>query len=428
MPPERLAATAARLWLALTPEARAGTIILAPTHALREEIHGIVRRGLAEEGVLHGRVLEISRLVDRRLTRMHAADAQCYRPGDVAVANRDVYGCREGEAWTVTGAEADKVLLERREERVALRPSGNAAHNLALCEARPLRIQAGDAIVWTRNIRRRGLINGERATVEAIARGKVRVRMTDGRKVSFATDDDDLRHIDHAWSSTVHRAQGLTTDNAIAVLDAASMMSDRSMLYVEDEPGAPRFRPSDRRHRTAGGAPGARRARACRRRLKPTGEAPWLRPDLAMPVAQKPSLWPVLEDWRRHVAEAGDRGEEPFRMDGCEALMARAGAHVRNGCDLPGELASVVEDHAAFARDRGLVNDWVTALLDVAGERKDLETHAASLETDIHQLNGRLLGWHRKLHKVFVRRAGDRGATWFATVLTSTSPVSTADG
>ncbi len=401
VPPERLAATAARLWLALTPEARAGTIILAPTHALREEIHGIVRRGLAEEGVLHGRVLEISRLVDRRLTRMHAADAQCYRPGDVAVANRDVYGCREGEAWTVTGAEADRVLLERREERVALRPSGNAAHNLALCEARPLRIQAGDAIVWTRNIRRRGLINGERATVEAIARGKVRVRMQDGRKVSFATDDDDLRHIDHAWSSTVHRTQGLTTDNAIAVLDAASMMSDRSMLYVEMSRARHGFvlltddteQLVARLEQEGQSVPSA---------LEATGEAPWLRPDLAMPVAQKPSLWPVLEDWRRLVAEAGDRGEEPFRMDGCEALMARAGAHVRNGCDLPGELASAVEDHAAFARDRGLVNDWETALLDVAGERKDLETHAASLETDIHQLNGRLLGWHRKLHKVLV--------------------------
>ncbi len=401
VPPERLAATAARLWLALTPEARAGTIILAPTHALREEIHGIVRRGLAEEGVLHGRVLEISRLVDRRLTRMHAADAQCYRPGDVAVANRDVYGCREGEAWTVTGAEADRVLLERREERVALRPSGNAAHNLALCEARPLRIQAGDAIVWTRNIRRRGLINGERATVEAIARGKVRVRMTDGRKVSFATDDDDLRHIDHAWSSTVHRAQGLTTDNAIAVLDAASMMSDRSMLYVEMSRARHGFvlltddteQLVARLEQEGQSVPSA---------LEATGEAPWLRPDLALPVAQKPSLWPVLEDWRRHVAEAGARGEEPFRMDGCEALMARAGAHVRNGCDLPGELASAVEDHAAFARDRGLVNDWVTALLDVAGERKDLETHAASLETDIHRLTGRLSGWHGKLHKVFV--------------------------
>ena len=34
-----------------------------------------------------------------------------------------------------------------------------------------------------------------------------RASLTDGRKLSFATDDDDLRHIDLAWSSTVHRAQ-----------------------------------------------------------------------------------------------------------------------------------------------------------------------------------------------------------------------------
>ena len=134
LPADALAGTAARLWLSLPQDARKETVILAPTHERREEINAVVRRGLADEGVLGRRSVEIGRLVDRKLTRVHAADRENYRPGDVVVANRDVYGLREGEAWTVAGTGEDGVRLERRGETCAFAPSGNAARNLSLCE------------------------------------------------------------------------------------------------------------------------------------------------------------------------------------------------------------------------------------------------------------------------------------------------------
>ena len=78
LPREALAGTAARLWLSLPPEARKGTIVLAPTHEMREEINATIRRGLADEGALGRRGIEIGRLVDRRLTRVHAAEGANY--------------------------------------------------------------------------------------------------------------------------------------------------------------------------------------------------------------------------------------------------------------------------------------------------------------------------------------------------------------
>ena len=51
---EALAETAARLWLRLSSEARAGTALFAPTRALRAEIDDAVREGLKAEGVLRG--------------------------------------------------------------------------------------------------------------------------------------------------------------------------------------------------------------------------------------------------------------------------------------------------------------------------------------------------------------------------------------
>ena len=368
LPAEALAGTAARLWLSLPPDARKGTIILAPTHEMREEINAVVRRGLADEGVLGRRSVEIGRLVDRRLTRMHAADPESYRPGDVAVANRDVYGLGDGEAWTVAGVEDGEVRLRRRGEHRAFRPSGNAARNVSLCEARPLSLRSGDEIVWTRNIRRLKLINGERATVERITRDRVHVRTESGRAIRFAADDDDLRHVDHAWSSTVHRAQGITRNNVIAVLDSASMMSDRAMLYVEMSRARDGFvLLTDDTEQLVSRL--EREGQSVSSALEAAGEAPWLQPDLDMKVAEKPLLWPVLADWRAHVERAHEMEVRPFHLDGCEALIARMRALAAKEA-LPGELASVLEEHRPFAGDRARVTELAVLDAGACGEAR----------------------------------------------------------
>jgi len=384
LPADALAGTAARLWLSLPADARRGTAILAPTHEMREEINAAVRRGLAEEGVLGRRSVEIDRLVDRKLTRVHTADRGNYRPGDVVVANRDVYGLREGEAWTVTGTGEGEVRLERRGESRGFAPSGNAARNISLCETRPLPLRAGDEIVWTRNIRRRKLINGEQATVERIAGDRIDVRTHSGRALRFAAGDDDLRHIDHAWSSTVHRAQGLTRDNAIAVLDSASMMSDRAMLYVEMSRARDGFvLLTDDTEQLVSRL--EREGEAVSSALEAAGRAPWLEPDLA--VSEKPALWPVLEEWHAHVGRAREAGVPPFHLDGCDALMARMNALAEKEA-LPGELAGVLEERKPFAKDRAVVSDWLSTMLETAGWRERMVAEAAASETAVTSLRG----------------------------------------
>ena len=391
LPADALAGTAARLWLSLPPDARKRTVILAPTHEMREEINAVVRRGLADEGVLGRRSVEIGRLVDRRLTRVHAADPENYRPGDVVVANRDVYGLREGEAWTVVGTGEDGVRLERRGKTRAFAPSGNAARNLSLCESRPLPLRAGDEIVWTRNLRRRGLINGDRATVERIAGDRIDVRTHSGRALRFAVDDDDLRHIDHAWSSTVYRAQGLTRDNVIAVLDSASMMSDRAMLYVEMSRARDGFvLLTDDTEQLVSRL--EREGETVSSALEAAGQAPWLEPDMA--VTEKPALWPVLAEWRAHVQRAEKAGVPPFHFDGCDALMARMGALAEKEA-LPGALAEVLEEHRPFAEDRALVSDWTSSMLEIAGRRERMLAEAAAAGTAVTSLPGHA-AWTRR--------------------------------
>ena len=93
---------------------------------------------------------------------------------------------------------------------------------------------ADDRVRWTRNDASRGLINGEHAELLSIGPVNVRMRTQDGREIAMRRDDPQLHHLDHAYSSTVHAAQGLTCDRVIAVLATdRGAPADQAMFYLE---------------------------------------------------------------------------------------------------------------------------------------------------------------------------------------------------
>ena len=223
LPAEELAETAARLWLSLPPEDRRETLLLAPTHELRRRIVDAVREGLEEEGALHGRALEIETLAKLHMTRTETGDIRNWREGDVAVFRKELYHyrVRAGDACTVTGFEGDRVLLEHPDGKARrIRPAGGIRYRLDLHETQTITIRAGDRIRWTRNDRARGLDNGATAEILSIARRRLRLLTDDRRELEWRHDDPQLRHMLHAWASTVHAAQGMTRDRVIAVADA----------------------------------------------------------------------------------------------------------------------------------------------------------------------------------------------------------------
>ena len=66
----------------------------------------------------------------------------------------------------------------------------------------------------------------------AIDDRRVHLRTEHGERIALARSDPQLRHLDHAYSSTVHGAQGRTHRSVIAVLGSAGL-TDQTMLYVE---------------------------------------------------------------------------------------------------------------------------------------------------------------------------------------------------
>ena len=131
-PWDELGQKAAEAWLALDPETRSRTLLVAPTHELRAEINAVVREALAAEGVLRGKALRIDRLVGLGMTRAEMADVRNYREGDTVLFNQDQvnFRVRKDEALTVTGIERDRLLLMHPDGRPAPCRAGAGPHPL----------------------------------------------------------------------------------------------------------------------------------------------------------------------------------------------------------------------------------------------------------------------------------------------------------
>ena len=97
-----------------------------------------------------------------------------------------------------------------------------------------IELRAGDRIRWTRNDKALGLINSRTAEVMSVEGGRVTFRLEDGRNLDLNRGDPQLRHLDHAWASTVHAFQGRTVDNVIAAMEAHHPhLTTQKSFYVE---------------------------------------------------------------------------------------------------------------------------------------------------------------------------------------------------
>ena len=398
IPARRSARRRGRRWLDLPPEDRADALILAPTHAIRRQVNETVREGLEAEGLLHGRVLAIDRLVDRRLTRAQASDIRSYEPGDTVVFHRSVFSCQAGDVCMVTGTEDGQVVMEGSDGGAhRFRPSGNAATYLGLYDTERIEVMAGDRIRWTRNRkappprfghpRQPDLVNGGEAEIVEIDRQRVLFRDDAGRTFPLRRKDPQLRHLDHAYCSTVHGAQGRTARTVIAVLDAHGAV-DRAMFHVELSRASESFELlTDDREALV------EMLEARPDREDGALEALGLDP-AALPVVEPELFEALAADWRALRRRGEEAVTPPFLLPGADEAVARAAA-LSLVEELPADMLVFVdgmlaahERHIAHEREvRGLADrlrahwrrwpelGWLAPARGCA--RQDLPEHAA---------------------------------------------------
>ena len=240
--PDNIAGAVAARWLRLSPEKRERTGVMAPSHALRQAINQHIRERLAREGRLHGPAFEGQRLVSRGYTNAQKALSGNYAQGDIVVFHRPYkrIGVDKGDERRVIGVDQKRreVLIDGGEAGKAVRwKPGEIAGRRGGSEvyrAEGIELRAGDRIRWTRNNKELGLVNSRTAEVVQVQDARVTFRLEDGKKLELGRGDPQLRHLDHAWASTVHAFQGRTVDNVIAAMEATHPhLTTQKSFYVE---------------------------------------------------------------------------------------------------------------------------------------------------------------------------------------------------
>ncbi|MCY4002363.1 MAG: relaxase domain-containing protein [Rhodospirillales bacterium] len=235
-----LGAEAAARWLALSPERRASTGVIAPTRALRDTINDTIRANLVAEGAVAGPAREGEKLVSRGLTRAEMTVAANYAPGDTVIFNRayKTLGVEAGDERRVTGVDRQWKRVDLADDQgriVKWAPERLAAAKggVEVYRGVGMELRAGDRVRWTRNDPGFGLVNGATATVERVDRDGVRFRLEDGSAARLAAGDPQLRHLDRAWAATVHAFQGRTVDRIIAAMPADhARLTTQQAFYV----------------------------------------------------------------------------------------------------------------------------------------------------------------------------------------------------
>ena len=239
--PDNIAGAVAARWLKLSPEMRERTGVMAPSHALRVDINAHIRERLARKGAIHGRAFRGERLVSRGYTRAEKGLAGNYSPGDVVAFHRPYkrLGVAKGDERRVTAVDhkARTVVLEGPDGQPVHWEPGQVAGfrgGSEVYQPEEFELRAGDRIRWTKNDAGLGLVNSRTAEVISVEHGTVSFRLEDGRTLELGRNDPALRHLDHAWASTVHAFQGRTVDNVIAAMEASHPhLTTQKSFYVE---------------------------------------------------------------------------------------------------------------------------------------------------------------------------------------------------
>ena len=221
---------AAADFLALTPDERAKTLVLAGTNLERELLTDAIRSGLRAEGRLSGSVAVIQTLHSKDLTREETLAATKIEAGDILVFHKAYtrYGITKGMQLEVVSTDpAWRTLCARRADGAEVMLSAAQTSGFQVYESRSRDVAQGDLVRWTRNDRNLGLRNGQDLRVERMTAHQIGLTTKDGRLVEVSREQ--RMHLDFNYVNTVYASQGKTCERVII---SADKTFGREAMYV----------------------------------------------------------------------------------------------------------------------------------------------------------------------------------------------------
>ena len=194
----------------------------------QRELNALIRRELGIEGTGH----EFDTLSRKDLTQAERRNAPSYRVGDYVQPEKDYdkTGLRRGELYRVAEIENDNRLLLVGEDGRRHDIDPRRHMQLSVYEKTRSELAPGDWARITRNSPALDVSNGDRVRVIDVKADRVELENDKGRRIEL--DGSRPLHLEHAYATTVHSAQGLSTDRMMIDLDTRSLTTGKDLYYV----------------------------------------------------------------------------------------------------------------------------------------------------------------------------------------------------
>ncbi len=126
---------------------------------------------------------------------------------------------QDAEPGVMIAARRSDVDDLNRRARTLLLAAGALGDESITIEGRSFAV--GDRVMTLRNSRGLGVLNGTRATVEAVdtKRYEITIKTRDDRTIALPKSYLEAGHLTHSYAITGHKAQGMTTDRAFVLGD-----------------------------------------------------------------------------------------------------------------------------------------------------------------------------------------------------------------
>ena len=221
-------------YVRLTDQERKEVLIVAGTNKDRKEINTLARRALGLEGT--GAKFDTLNRVD--MTQAERRYAPAYKAGMLIQPEKDYKkaGLMRGETYTVKQALPGNILIVTGADGNPIQFNPRQVTKLSVYKHERPELAMGDLVRITRNDPALDLTNGDRMRVVSTQNGLIElasIKERNGKpeRVVKLPANKPL-HLEHAYSATVHSAQGLTNDRVMISINTKSRTTSLNLFYV----------------------------------------------------------------------------------------------------------------------------------------------------------------------------------------------------
>lgn len=214
-------------YAAMSVEERANVLIITGTNESRRAINSGIQKELGLTGTGEKYPL-LNRLDTTQAERQHS---KYYEQGSFIIPERDYSnGLQRGAVYEVIDTGPGNRLTVKGEQGENISFSPARFSKLSVYSIEKTELAPGDQVRMTRNDAQMDVANGDRFTVKSVRENQILLENEKGRMVTV--DARKPMYMGLAYASTVHSAQGLTTDKVLINIDTKSLTTAKDVYYV----------------------------------------------------------------------------------------------------------------------------------------------------------------------------------------------------